>query len=111
MKQINLLGEDYIIEERNVKNDAKLKDCDGYHDETRKLCVIDDFKDKRYDGLLEGTDIEKYKNQILRHELIHAILFESGLSNNSWADNEAMVDWIAIQFPKIVKVFKQADCL
>ena len=24
---------------------------------------------------------------------------------------ETMIDWIAIQFPKILEVFKEADCL
>ena len=49
--------------------------------------------------------------------MIHAFLAESGLSANalsnytSWAENEEMVDWIAIQFPKILEVFKEADCL
>ena len=36
--------------------------------------------------------------KVIRHELVHAFLFESGLSVNSWADNEEIVDWIAIQF-------------
>ena len=50
---------------------------------------------------------------ILRHELIHAFLSESGLSYSSlnyssgWAKNEEMVDFFAIQFPKIAKVFKE----
>ncbi len=53
----------------------------------------------------------------LRHELIHAFLAESGLSASasthyaSWAENEEMVDWIAIQFPKILKAFEEAGCL
>ena len=57
------------------------------------------------------------KKKTLRHELIHAFLAESGLSANalsnytSWAENEEMVDWIAIQFPKILEVFKEVDCL
>ena len=60
---------------------------------------------------------ERLEKKTLRHELIHAFLAESGLSANalsnytSWAENEEMVDWIAIQFPKILEVFKEADCL
>ena len=27
-----------------------------------------------------------------------------------WAKNEEMVDWIAIQYPKIKKVFQQLGC-
>lgn len=39
-------------------------------------------------------------------------LFESGLDANSngieaWASNEEMVDWIAIQMPKIVNAYEE----
>ncbi len=53
----------------------------------------------------------------LRHEIIHAYLSESGLSANAshcygaWAENEEMVDWISIQFPKICRTFKEVGCL
>jgi hypothetical protein len=47
----------------------------------------------------------------MRHELVHAFLFESGLHNDSWAANEAAVDWIANQFPKILKAFQEAGCI
>jgi hypothetical protein len=51
----------------------------------------------------------------LRHEIIHCFLHESGVwgsssGADSWAMNEEMVDWIAMQFPKILKVFKQLGC-
>lgn len=62
-------------------------------------------------------NIAEYNKKVLRHEIIHAFLRESGLSGNSmqydgaWAQCEEMVDWIAIQFPKILKAFQDADCL
>jgi len=49
---------------------------------------------------------------VIRHELIHAFLFKSGLDACAeWARNEEMVDWLAIQFPKLMKAFQEADCL
>ena len=53
---------------------------------------------------------------ILRHEIIHAFMYESGLWCNSygvssWAENEEMTDWFAIQSPKIFKVYKQLKIL
>ena len=59
---------------------------------------------------------EAYYRQILRHEIIHAFLFESGMAYNSasaehWAMNEEMVDWFAIQGPKVLKIWEQAGCL
>lgn len=58
---------------------------------------------------------EKIIKHCLRHEVIHGFLFESGLNDNcfnraeSWADNEEMVDWFAIQYSKIRAVFKELN--
>ena len=55
--------------------------------------------------------------ETLRHEIIHAFLFESGLQSSSavletgWACNEEMIDYFAIQSPKIFEAFKEVDCL
>ena len=58
-------------------------------------------------------DLDAYGRKVLRHEIIHAFLYESGLSCNSqettaWAANEEMVDWFAIQGPKIVRAWREA---
>ena len=63
--------------------------------------------------MLKEDQVE-YRKQVLRHEIVHAFLFESGLDINSnkseeWARNEEMIDWLAIQFHKIEKVFKELD--
>lgn len=52
----------------------------------------------------------------MRHEIIHAFLYESGLAENfehanEFGQDETMVDWIAMQFPKILEVYKEAGCL
>ena len=49
---------------------------------------------------------------MLRHEIVHAFLYESGLDVSSeWARNEEIVDWIALQTPKLQKAFEEAGCL
>jgi len=60
--------------------------------------------------------IRQRAKQVLRHEIIHAFLYESGLygsslSSDRWALNEEMVDWLAIQFPKILKAFEDVGCI
>lgn len=60
-------------------------------------------------------DLVAYQKKVIRHEIIHAFLYESGLWQNAysskcWAQNEEMVDWMAIQFPKIQSAYKEADC-
>lgn len=43
---------------------------------------------------------------------INILGFESSLAENSpWAQNEEMIDFFAIQFPKILEAFRAADAL
>lgn len=57
-------------------------------------------------------NIEEFKKKVLRHEIIHAFFGESGLrSCSEYAEDEELVDWIAIQFPKILKAFEQVGAL
>ena len=56
------------------------------------------------------------KEKELRHEIIHAFLSESGLQSNfehsqQFGHEETIVDWFAIQFPKIFKVFQELDIM
>ena len=121
MKKINILGTAYTFETHKISEDCYLKTnrLDGYCSEYSKRIVIADFDEKRYFSDDEWTTEEKNcrRKQVIRHEVIHAFLNESGLSFNSmtspgaWAKNEEMVDWLAIQWPKITKVFEKLEAL
>ena len=112
-KKINILGVNYTIVVRRTENDPELKhgDCDGYCSyNTRLICI----KDHRSAAHCEYKPIDWITNdfkEILRHEIFHAFLNESGLNYSSftcqgpWATNEEMVDWLAIQSPKIFELF------
>ena len=104
---VNVLGTEYTIKESNKVDDPNLETCDGYCDTSTKTIVIDTFKDSP--GSL--GDLEAYKNKVIRHELAHAFLYESGLSCNSWAKDEEVVDWIALQFPKLLKAFEKCGAI
>ena len=62
-------------------------------------------------------NLEVYEKKVARHEIIHAFIEESGLSEctfickEGWAKNEEMVDWIAAQSPKIFAAFQKAKCI
>ena len=107
MIHVDVLGTEYTIEESNSVKDAYLNDMDGYCDHTTKSIVIDTFKP------LPGSvkNLEEYKKQVKRHELVHAFLFESGLGGNSWANDEEIVDWIALMFPKLKEAFSKAEAI
>ena len=106
---VNVLGVIYEITEASPKTDENLKDADGYVIFYDKRIVLSDLSDWDKQA---AKDI--YRKQNLRHELIHAFLYESGLAYNSngatnWAMNEEMVDWIAIQMPKIMDVYESVS--
>jgi len=112
-RQVNILGTDYSIV--FVKADSQKKTekaADGYIDPTTKEIYIGIFKP----DAKSCKDLDSYQRRIMRHEIIHAFLFECGLwtssnSVNSWATNEEMVDWFAIQHNKIHKAFEKAGAL
>lgn len=117
--KINILGTEYTIETHKISEDKLLLNnrWSGYCGEESKVIVVADMGEKEYFQDMDEKEQNVYRNEILRHEIIHAFFKESGLSGNSnhfeeaWAKNEEMVDWIAIQFPKILEVFKQCECL
>lgn len=107
---VNVLGTIYRVEESDKEKDPQLDEyTDGFCDTSIKRCIIDNMKSVAEDPTSK-KDLEAYKRQVKRHELIHAFLHESGLDANSWANNEEMVDWIAIQFPKLAAAFAEAEC-
>ena len=108
-RKINILGTEYRIEFRKEDEDVTLKTYNGYCDVTVKLIVVLAEPNKECDC----EDFSFIQKKTLRHEIIHAFLTESGLFNNTynvetgWASNEEMVDWFAIQSPKIFKVYSE----
>ena len=111
MMKINILGTEYDIILEDPADDPKLKDCDGYTDTSVKKLVVDSM-DSHKDDPGRKSDLAYYQRQVLRHEIIHAFLFESGLDAScSWAANEEAIDWIAIQLPKLAAVMKEGGLL
>jgi hypothetical protein len=104
---VDVLGTPYKIIESNREQDNNLENADGYCDFSTKKIIIDTFKNRPGDM----EDLETYKKQVIRHEITHAFLHESGLDANSWAGNEEIVDWIAIQFLKMAEAFGKVDAL
>lgn len=107
----NILGSEWAIKFGTVEEYPYLKDMDGYTDSSTREIIVDDMN-PRQDMTDSKKNMEEYKKQVVRHEIIHAFLCESGLDANSgtsdnWAINEEMVDWFAIQSPKIFKVFEE----
>ena len=110
--EVSVLGTDYeIILENETNLPERFDDRDGEVDESTKKIYVNDHSDC-LNGVHSLVDKDYLTRKNIRHELVHAFLFESGLAENSnWARNEEMVDWIARQFPKMEKAFKQVKAL
>lgn len=117
--KIDILGTEYRIEIHKVSEDSYMKEKDlaGYCEEENKLIVVADMSEEKYFVGMDEKAQETYRKKTLRHEIMHAFLNESGLSDSSnrfdgaWAKNEEMVDWLAIQAPKIFSTFKKMNIL
>lgn len=109
---INVLGTEYkVIATNNFEEYPYLKQMAGYTDYTTKEIVVRNYN-------LEECQVDDCKNQkeimkrVIRHELTHAFMYESGLwVNSEFGSNEELADWIAIQFPKMLKVFSELEII
>lgn len=110
--KVNVLGAEYSVTVTNDGKEPRLIDCDGMCDETTREILAEDYQNKVNDDLSAKRDLEHQTKKVIRHEIVHAFLFESGLAENSpWAQNEELVDWVAIQGPKLIKAWQEADAL
>lgn len=114
---VNTLGTQWEIRKEDFDQpELKGKNRSGYCFPAAKQIVVEDL-DTDDDWKNESKEVKKkHASAIMRHEVVHAFLYESGLFGDStgseaWATNEEMVDWIAIQFPKMYKVFAELDIL
>lgn len=105
MNKVNVLGTEYSIE----IDDGLEKPCvDGLCKEYDKQITIRNVCSMLCDD--DSIDTKKIRfNEVLRHEIIHAFFIESGLED--YNSNEQLVNWIAIQFPKMIKAFEEVDCI
>lgn len=104
---ISVLGTTYHVFFKNKEDDIRLKDCWGYTDWTNKrigICIT------KEDNLSSLADFNKFLKKVVRHEIIHAFLCESGLIDHMSGEeghNEQFIDWFALQYQKILKVFEK----
>lgn len=106
-KEVSILGHKWLVLERSEECDERLAEVLGYCDQYTRTIVVSDMKNVVKDPMAVGN-IKALKNKTLRHEIIHAVLGECGLSGCSeWAENEEMVDWFAIMIPELLGVMSE----
>lgn len=110
--KVSVLGTEYTVKLTAKGDDPTFEanGCNGYTDtSSKKIVVMKGAHDMDPEpGQLD--DIVAYRKRVLRHEIVHAFMFESGLDDQSqWAQNEELIDWIAIQIKKMSKAMSKAE--
>lgn len=116
---VNILGQPYEIIRKAYTDEPAFerRSIDGYQNGfTHQIVVCDMHTHPAWKDEDEAT-IQECHKQTLRHEIAHAFFDESGLADSAlrydlaWCKNEELVDWIALQGPKIYKAWEEAGVL
>ena len=120
-KTVQILGSEYTIRLLGRDKDIRFdeEECDGYCASYDKLICLNlsnlVANPLKFDWLwVKAGQSYVYLSRVkhvLKHEIVHAFLAESGLFDNSlkqkepWALNEEMIDWMALQTEKIYMAY------
>jgi hypothetical protein len=120
METVNILGTPYslIVKKYDEDEEFERRGLAGYCNGCAKEIVVCDMATyKGWERESEG-DVITAQKESTRHEMVHAFLNESGLGSDTmangdigWAKNEEMVDWFALQGPKIYAAWKEAGAI
>lgn len=98
--QINVLGtyyEIFFVSENSMEDRDNIGECDRY---SKAIRINEDYF--KQDNVKIGA-----KRKTVRHEIIHAFLHEAGL--DCYAEDEILVDALAILMPKMAMCFKEVE--
>jgi len=102
-KQINILGQEYVLTYATEDEKPKLKyaEANGLAElYSKELIVNQSILDDADPGAFDRTDL--FVEKVIRHEIIHAFFHEAGLT--TYTNDEVLVDWLALQICKMYKV-------
>lgn len=109
-RSVNILGHKWKIKYKELCEDINLDGNDGYCDESTKKIVICKLQKEKY----SCEDLENIMRKVLRHEIIHAYMYECGLCEcipRQSGQSELYIDWFARKYPDIHKTFKELGVL
>lgn len=106
-REINILGTQYKVLCEEFPDDME---CGGLCDVTTHEIKV------RKNNVNKVGNMDELIKRVLRHEIIHAFMFESGLGfdwqhSEEFGHDETTVDWFATQAPKIYKVYLELGIL
>ena len=104
---VNVLGTEYEIQEseetyKRLITTQNTGECDMYE----KVISISPQE------FIANDSRENVRHAIynicMRHEILHAFFHEAGVDN--YSADETLVDFIAMQFPKMKELFEEVGC-
>ncbi len=112
-----VLGTLYKITQKTIDEDKMFTATDGgqvcgyCNSTTHEIVLLDLWSCDMFKNYSDAEIIAEMTHNV-EHEIVHAFFGESGLADNSntvpsWAVNEEMVDWIALQGRKIVAAWDE----
>lgn len=103
---IDIMGALWSIKYQTAQECKFLEDADGITDYSTHEIII------QADNPNDIGNMDVVRKIALRHEIIHAYLYECGLGcnfehANKFGHEETMVDWVARIFPRILKTYQE----
>ena len=107
--KLNILGQEYDILLLSEEEFPKLRtaDANGLAELYDKKLIIN--RDTSIENESTYDNLQAHTNKVIRHEIVHAYFHESGLTN--YCNDERLVEWLAIQIPKIMKTIEETKGL
>lgn len=117
--RVRVLGTLYKIEIKRYDEDPDFKDKSlvGWNDDVLKTITLLDMSTCKGWERETKRRVQMFMRETLRHEIVHAFMSESGLQDSAlqyvgpWCKNEEMVDWWAVQGPKVYAAWREAGAL
>lgn len=100
---INILGVNYKITLQTESENPKLEDNDGLCEIYAKQIILDTSCRNQKNNF---DNMDDYYQRLIRHEIFHAIFAEIG--NIEWCNDETLVDSLAMLYPRIEEIMKNA---
>ena len=104
-----ILGQEWTVCLCGEEEDSRLKDTMGFTDWTSRKIVVGRIPDAE-------TNLDypiAILCKVLRHEMVHAFLFSSGLGDDfahpAMGHDETMTDWIAYHLHRIASACADAE--
>ena len=64
-----------------------------------------------FDKTINVATDTRYAKDTMRHEIIHAFIFESGFAFVLGDKEECVTEWLTIQLPKMIDAMNEVDAL